>query len=227
MKKLFVIVSVLCFSLAFTSCKSGSKSLVYSNTSDGIWLQADISYKGTKTKVMWFQLFDQIDKKLNTPMTTSTGRLLDAVSCLLGFSYMRTYEGEGAMKLESTAYYEKEGIPLRGNVVVRDGLQVLQTSMMVRELLENRNKVNPQKLAYSFHRALAEGLAGIAINSAQKNGLKIVGFTGGVANNEIMTRIIRKKIESEGLRFIRHTKVPPGDGGLSLGQAVSAVYRSS
>ena len=67
----------------------------------------------------------------------------------------------------------------------------------------------------------------MAISSAQKNGLNIVGFTGGVANNEIMTRIIREKVESEGLRFIRHTKVPPGDGGLSLGQAVAAVYRSS
>ena len=172
-------------------------------------------------------VFDQIDKKLNTPMTTSTGRLLDAVSCLLGFSYMRTYEGEGAMKLESAAYYEKEGIPLKGNVVMRDGLQVLQTSVMVRDILENRGKVSSQKLAYSFHRALAEGLAGMAINSAQENGLDIVGFTGGVANNEIMTRIIRERVESEGLRFIRHTKVPPGDGGLSLGQAVSAVYKGS
>ena len=98
---------------------------------------------------------------------------------------------------------------------------------MVRELLENRDKVNPRKLAYSFHRALAEGLADMAINSARGNGLNTVGFTGGVANNELMTRIIREKIESEGLQFLRHTKVPPGDGGLSLGQAVVAVYRTS
>jgi len=172
-------------------------------------------------------VFDQINKKFNTPFTTSAGRLLDAVSCLLGFSFKRTYEGEGAMKLESAAYYENEGLDLRGNIVERDGLQVLQTSAMVRELLENRDKVNPRKLAYSFHRALAEGLADMAINSARGNGLNTVGFTGGVANNELMTRIIREKIESEGLRFLRHTKVPPGDGGLSLGQAVVAVYRTS
>ena len=63
MKKIFVITAVLCFSLTFISCKSGSKSLAYSYASGGTWLQADVSYKGTKTKVMWFQLFDQIDKK--------------------------------------------------------------------------------------------------------------------------------------------------------------------
>ncbi|MFC1669744.1 hypothetical protein ACFL20_05075 [Spirochaetota bacterium] len=63
MKKIFVITAVLCFSLAFTSCRKGAKSLAYSYASGGTWLQADVSYKGTKNKVMWFQLFDQVDKK--------------------------------------------------------------------------------------------------------------------------------------------------------------------
>jgi hydrogenase maturation protein HypF len=173
-------------------------------------------------------VFSQIERGFNTPLTTSAGRLLDAVSCLLGISYKRTYEGEGAMKLESAAYYHgTKGIDIESEIVQKDGLQVLQTSRMVAQLMEKKTAGNVGMLAFSFQRALAKGLAEMAITSAQSEGVKRVGFTGGVAFNEMMTQIIREKVESEGLVFLRHTQVPPGDGGLSLGQAAAAVYSSS
>jgi len=173
-------------------------------------------------------VFEQIEKGVNTPMTTSAGRLLDAVSCLLGFSYARTYEGEGAMKLEAAAVAgANDTVNLPIQVEERGGTLVLKTSQMVRTLLELRGSHDPRRLAYSFQRALAEGLVEMALVTAEESGLETVGFTGGVAFNEMMTAVMRKKVEERGLSFLRHKVVPPGDGGLSLGQAAVASFRAS
>jgi hydrogenase maturation protein HypF len=67
----------------------------------------------------------------------------------------------------------------------------------------------------------------MAIRVAQDEGLEIVGFSGGVANNHLITRILRERVEGQGLKFIRQRKVPSGDGGISLGQAASASMRVS
>lgn len=173
-------------------------------------------------------VFDQIEKGFNTPMTTSAGRLLDAVSCLLGFSYSRTYEGEGAMKLEAAAAScENDQVELPVDVEESGGTLVLKTSQMVRRLLELRGRHERGQLAHSFQRALAVGLAEMALRAAEVDGLNTIGFTGGVAYNDLITRIIRERIESLGLRFLRHRLVPCGDGGLSLGQAAVAAFAAS
>jgi hydrogenase maturation protein HypF len=173
-------------------------------------------------------VFEQIEKGVNTPMTTSAGRLLDAVSCLLGFSYSRTYEGEGAMKLEAAAVSGANNtVNLPIQVEEHGGMLVLKTSQMVRTLFELRGNPDPRQLAYSFQRALAEGLVEMALVTAEESGLETVGFTGGVAFNEMMTTIMRRKIEERGLSFLRHKVVPPGDGGISLGQAAVASFRAS
>jgi hydrogenase maturation protein HypF len=173
-------------------------------------------------------VFYQIERGINTPMTTSAGRLLDAVSCLLGFAFKRTYEGEGAMKLEAAAIDQVNDVPyLPVEIEERGGIQVFKTSQMVRTILERRDNVDRRRLAHAFQRALAKGLAKMALRAAADSGLDTVGFTGGVAFNELMTRTIREIVESEGLRFVRHRLVPPGDGGVSLGQAVVAALAFS
>jgi len=170
-------------------------------------------------------VFEQLEKGLNTPYTTSTGRLLDAVSCLLGASYLRTYEGEGAMKLEALATRGRlcGGLPID---VERDGGDlVFMTSKMVGVLLTMRARYRREDLAYTFQQALADGLAEMAVTVATEQGIDAIGFTGGVANNDMITRAIHRKVDEGGLRFIRHRQVPCGDGGLSLGQAAVASRR--
>ncbi len=167
-------------------------------------------------------VFEQLEKGINTPHTTSAGRLLDAVSCLLGASFVRTYEGEGALKLEALAASGRlcEGLPID---VDRDGGNlVLRTSKMVGSILAMRAHHRRYDLAYTFQNALAAGLAEMAVMVAEEHGLDVVGFTGGVANNDMITRVIHSKVEEAGLRFLRHRQVPCGDGGLSLGQAAVA-----
>ena len=166
-------------------------------------------------------VFQQLEKEINTPLTTSTGRVLDALSCLLGVCFKRTYEGEGAMKLEALAIEGDDSIPLPFKIQrfeVRDILVTSDAFAKIKTLLQK--KESKKHLAASFQRGLAEGLVDMAIQVAKERGINFIGFSGGVAYNEAMTRIIRKQVEKAGLDFLRHRILPPGDGGLALGQAV-------
>ncbi|MGB9167859.1 MAG: carbamoyltransferase HypF [Nitrososphaeraceae archaeon] len=148
------------------------------------------------------------------PKTTSTGRILDAISSLLGICYKRTYEGEPAISLESSSINGKDIFidpKISGNI--------LDTSYLLKCIYENRDRVPPNELGYSAHAYLAKGLAEIAAENALSTGIKVVGFSGGVAHNKIFTKILKEEIEKRGIRFLLQQKLPPGDGGISVGQA--------
>ena len=153
------------------------------------------------------------------PSTTSCGRVLDAVSAILGLCYERTYEGEPAMKLESAASGGKDVLNLEP--VLKAG--VIETSAMVREIFAGVGRMTASDLAYSAQSYIAQSLGESAITTAREFGVKSVGFTGGVACNELITRTLKTAVEKAGLRFLAHEAVPPGDGGLSFGQAVVAA----
>jgi len=173
-------------------------------------------------------VFKQIERSIYTPLTTSAGRLLDAASCLLGASHARTYEGEGAMKLESLAEKGSAGnVRLPVDVDDTPGGMVLRTTQMITYALDQMGSNRLDDIARGFQVALSEGLAEMAVRAAQNEGLKIVGFSGGVANNHMITKVLRKNVEGQGFKFIRHRRVPSGDGGISLGQAASASIRVS
>jgi hydrogenase maturation protein HypF len=165
-------------------------------------------------------ILNQLESKRGIIGTTSCGRILDAAAAILGVCYERTYEGEPAMKLESLA--------VRGRDVLRldpelDG-DVLDTTRLILEIFENREGIPKENLALSAHIYLARGLATLAVEKAQEKDVRAIGFSGGVAYNEIMTSEIRRIVEASGLIFFVNEDVPPGDGGLSFGQAVVAGF---
>ena len=173
-------------------------------------------------------VFSQLQKRIYTPWTTSVGRLLDAVSCLLGVSNTRTYEGEGAMKLEAFAARGSPGVVnLPVDIMEDGGTQALMTTQMVKGVMDLIGVTRRTDLAYGFQAALSEGLAEMAVRTAQSERIKTVAFSGGVTNNHMITETIRRRIETNGLRFLRHRRVPAGDGGISLGQAVVAALTES
>jgi hydrogenase maturation protein HypF len=161
-------------------------------------------------------ILSQLEKSHNMIGTTSCGRVLDAVASVLGVCYERTYEGEPAMKLESAAIKGRDVLKLEP--IIKNN--TLDTTQMLLEIFENREKHSSADLAYSAHAYLAKGLATLAIEKALENNVKTVGFSGGVACNEILALIMRKTVEHAGLRFLVHESIPSGDGGLSFGQAV-------
>ena len=162
-------------------------------------------------------ILHQLERGSNVK-TTSCGRVLDAVAAVLGVCYERTYEGEPAMKLESTAMKGRDVLKLEP--AIRS--DILDTTSMLLEVFENRERCLKEDLAYSAYAYLARGLAALALEKALENGVKTVGFSGGVACNEILAMTMRRIVESSGLTFLTHEAVPPGDGGLSFGQAFAA-----
>jgi len=152
----------------------------------------------------------------SVPQTTSCGRLLDAISAILGICYYRTYEGEPAMKLESVAIDGKDTLNLQPKVKS----EILDTTSLVLEVFNEKDRYSMRDLAYSAESYIAHGLAELALEKAEELKAKAIGFSGGVAYNECITMTIRKIVESRGLSFFVHHDVPPGDGGISFGQAV-------
>jgi hydrogenase maturation protein HypF len=161
-------------------------------------------------------ILQQLKKGVGLAETTSCGRILDAVAAVLGVCYERTYEGEPAMKLESAAVKGKDVLNMKP---VING-NVLDTTQMLHEVFENIGKASTANLAYSVHAYLARGLATLAVEKALEQGVKAVGFSGGAASNQILAKVMRHTVEAAGLQFLVHEAVPPGDGGVSFGQAV-------
>jgi hydrogenase maturation protein HypF len=95
---------------------------------------------------------------------------------------------------------------------------------MLTEIFENKQKYEKRDLAYCAHIYIAKGLAALAVQKAEETDVKTVGFSGGVACNEIIATAIRKIIKDAGLRFLVHEAIPAGDGGLSFGQAVASGF---
>ncbi|RLF11392.1 MAG: carbamoyltransferase HypF [Thermoprotei archaeon] len=167
-------------------------------------------------------------EKQSHPYTTSTGRVLDAASVMLKACLERTYEGEPAIKLEALA---SSGDPSYLDLPVRvksgeDNCMWLDTPLILVEALDAyRRGARRADVAAAVQEALAKGLALMAIEAAEKEGIKAIGFSGGVAYNDRITRKIREMVEARGLRFYRHIKAPSGDGGISLGQVAIAAAR--
>ena len=158
-------------------------------------------------------------KKHSVPKTTSCGRVLDAASAILGTCYERTYEGEPAMKLESAATKCKDILNLTPKI---EG-NTLNTTFLIREIFNEKGNHSTADLACSTQSYIAKGLAQLAIGEAERLNVKTIGFSGGVAYNEHITRTIRRIVEENGFSFCVHNQVPPGDGGVSFGQAIIAA----
>jgi hydrogenase maturation protein HypF len=161
-------------------------------------------------------ILNQLEKGFGAVETTSCGRVLDAISAVLGICYERSYEGEPAIKLESAALTGNDVLKLKP---ILHG-DTLETATLLRSIFENKQKLSKNDLAYSAHAYLAKGLASLAVEKASGLGVNTIGFSGGAACNQILTQIMREAVEAAGLGFVVHEAVPAGDGGVSFGQAV-------
>lgn len=152
-----------------------------------------------------------------SPVTSSFGRVLDALSCHFGVCCSRTYDGEPAMKLEPLL---ERGGRLHDFEVERTG-GVVRTLPMFDRLLHLEGRA--EDLAYSFVHDLLLAMVELACEVAEAEGIRQVGLTGGVAYNQTISSIVEEAVASQGLRFVGHDRVPNGDGGISVGQCAIAL----
>ncbi len=166
----------------------------------------------------------QLERGFNITETTSTGRVLDAISALLGICGERTYEGECAMKLESVAYYGQNTVDIPVKIRNYMGMDVVDTSSILISVLENKETGKSiNDIACSAQSAVASGLAQLGIKAARKTGVNIIGGSGGVFYNEAISKTIRDSVLENGFQFIQHKNSCAGDGSVSLGQAAIAA----
>ena len=153
-------------------------------------------------------------------VTSSMGRVLDAVSCILGICCKRTYEGEPAIKLEKWLELGEPKYPFELEFVKKGDLDVARTLPLFERLLNTRmeNDIQRADVAASFVKTLVTGLADHACDYADATGRKRIGLTGGVSLSGPITAWVKETVEGNGLEFVGHERISNGDGGISTGQ---------
>jgi hydrogenase maturation protein HypF len=168
-----------------------------------------------------------LNKRINAPLTSSVGRLFDAIASIVGLRQHSSFEGQAAMELE----YSLDGVmtedryPFRiaeSGVGSKEMPYVIDWSPILLEILEDVMEKNPPgKISAKFHNTLAEIILAVAKRVREKR----VVLSGGCFQNKYLTERTIQLLKDEGFRPYWHQRVPPNDGGIVLGQT-AAVLRS-
>jgi len=183
-----------------------------------------VGMKGFRNEREIDLVLKQIERRFNTPETSSTGRVLDAISSILDICHERTYEGEPALRLEAQAFEGRANVEMPVVIKKLDNRYVLDTTELIDAVLLAKGDYICEDIAASAQKALAEGLVDIAIRVARMKGIDSIGISGGVAYNDAIVRHMKERTVGEGFRFFTQCRVPCGDGGISLGQAIMAAF---
>jgi hydrogenase maturation protein HypF len=170
---------------------------------------------------------DLIDRGAGA-VTTSVGRLFDAVAVLLGCRARVTYEAQAAIELEALARTVARADAPEFADDVRWGDGVIDPAPLVGRLVHERAGGTPLPvLAAAFHETIGLASAQAARDVAHAHGIDTVVLTGGVFQNARLTEIVETELHDAGLAVLTHERVPPNDGGLSIGQAAIAAFATS
>jgi hydrogenase maturation protein HypF len=175
-----------------------------------------------------------IERGLNTPLTSSCGRLFDAVAAVVLGRGVVDYEAQAAIELEGLAVDEplddfaalEAGYPLEvggGSWSSREPLRIFAAPLW-RALWEDlRSGVSKQRIAMRFHAGIAAAFIRAAVLARTATDVRQVALSGGCMHNRRLARLLRTGLEAKGFEVFQHVRVSPGDGGLSYGQAVVAA----
>ena len=166
-------------------------------------------------------LRSMLEKKLNTPLTSSVGRLFDAVAAILGLSQISDFEGQAAMKLEFAIAGFKTNETYHFLINESDNLKwdiplrLVNLKPMLTELLSDIHHSKPIPLiSAKFHNTLVEMILTVSRISGEDR----VVLSGGCFQNKYLTELTIARLLKEGFKPFWHKHVPPNDGGISLGQ---------
>jgi len=176
----------------------------------------------------WQILVNAIERGLNCPPISSAGRLFDAVAYDLGIAPTTvSWEGEAACHLEALANNSSFATQPKSalNIPVKMPLigNKLDLSYFWQSWLNYHAPVADK--AFAFHYALAQGFAELAANQARQHQCRTIVLSGGVMHNQLLRRLLKENLSE--FHVLSAHKLPMGDGGLSLGQAVIAMHRQA
>ncbi len=175
-------------------------------------------------------LAQMIDRKINTPLTSSVGRLFDAAAALLGLVREVSYEGEGPMKLESLAAASfddnssaaLDGVESAGELLLLSDSSTgpfrIDPRPLLARLVETSSSLRPGLRALLFHQGIAASVLRGAIRMREQTGINLLALSGGVFQNSLLTGLALPLLQAAGFEVYLNRSLPPGDGGLAAGQ---------
>jgi hydrogenase maturation protein HypF len=183
---------------------------------DDLWTQRELLPSFTKSEIG--VLRQMIEKRVNAPLTSSAGRLFDAVAALAGLRQRSSFEGQAAMELE---FAITPGIDSSYPVALGDTApRVIDWHPAISQMLiELRDEVPPGVVAAKFHNTLVEMIVAVA----RVTGEREIALSGGCFQNKYLIERAVRRLREEDFRPRRHLLVPPNDGGIALGQIVAAA----
>ncbi len=199
--------------------------------------QSQLAFLGQISEVEIEIIKHQIEKKINSPLCSSMGRLFDAISALLGVRGEIDYEGQAAVELEMAAHADifttrvddetmssnKESYPYY--IVEEDGIRVVCLKDLFSAVIEDLQQgTSKGKISVKFHNTVAQMIDDVCQSIANETGIRCVALSGGVFQNRLLLRETVSLLESNGFQVFIHKQVPCNDGGISLGQAVIASF---
>ncbi|WP_432032208.1 carbamoyltransferase HypF [Streptomyces antibioticus] len=167
----------------------------------------------------------QLERNLNCVPTSSMGRLFDAVSSLAGVCHRSGYEAQAAVELEGAALRAAAGDTVAYTFALRPGRDTVRADpapVLAAIVDDLRAGAGPELIAARFHRAVAGLVHRICGRARERHGLDTVALTGGVFANTLLSSACSTALRADGFTVLRHHRVPPGDGGLALGQLMVA-----
>jgi len=158
-------------------------------------------------------------KRINSPITSSAGRLFDGVSALLNICSKSSYEGQSAMMLEFAA--DNNELGSYSFKITDDKKLVIEWDPFVKDIIDDtRNKITPSIISAKFHNTLAN----IILAVAEKFGRKKIILSGGCFQNAFLTERTIDLLQSKDFKVYWHQRVPPNDGGIALGQIAAYLF---
>jgi hydrogenase maturation protein HypF len=165
---------------------------------------------------------------VNAPLTSSCGRLFDAVAAVVLGRRVVDYEAQAAIELEGVAINEPDDVPAYFTELVKDDCGAheplkISAAPLWRALVNDlRAGVSQSRIAARFHAGVATGFVQASVLAREASGVNQIALSGGCFHNRRLARLLRVKLESAGFSVFQHLHVSSGDGGLSYGQAVVA-----
>jgi len=184
------------------------------------FLDLDLPFVKRLNLEAWRVLEQMIAHRISSPLTGGMGRLFDAVSSLLGLRDTVNFEGQAAIELEMIADENCE--ESYGFEFDADGGMIPAEPVMKGIVRDLQARIPVPVVAAKFHNAVADVIVRVAVRIRQEQRLKRVMLSGGVFQNMLLLKRTCQRLEAGGFEVYVHHRVPPNDGGISLGQAVVA-----
>ena len=187
-------------------------------------LNRDLSFLSQVDSLEIDLIKKQIEKGINSPLTSSCGRLFDAVSALIGVRGKIDYEAQAAIELEMVVDESETGsYPFA--IIEQNDMNIVHLDELFSAILTDIGKgASSASISTKFHRTIAQVVMQMCKRLASQTGVNKVALSGGVFQNRLLLRLTVAALEGAGLGVLTHSEVPANDGGISLGQAVIANF---